>query len=216
MKSWSSINSDRTVCTVRRGKRSLISHYLYIMQMNIWMGRDEAAWFISPFSPLGWIYSDCCERICKCLGMSNEGQWGEWRSAATCGIIWSWTVEEVELELLKLIFMSELPVQIEARYPQRGHEQQNPHTQLSLARRCKFCMQTVQHFPTAEHWAGLGKAGGGSFHSSLWSLSTEMNRRCKTKLRSWNSSFSCCYPGPRGRGNQRAPILQPWLAAVPV
>lgn len=60
------------------------------------------------FFPLGWIYSDCYERICKCLGMSNEGQWGEWRSAGTCGIIWSWTVEEVVLELLKLICMSEL------------------------------------------------------------------------------------------------------------
>lgn len=87
------------------------------MQMNIWMGRDEATWFIPPFSPLRWIYSDCYERLCKWLGMSNEGQWGESRSAVTSGIIWSWAVEEVELELLKLILMPELSLLIEARYP---------------------------------------------------------------------------------------------------
>jgi len=47
--------------------------------------------------PMAWIYSDCFERICKWLGMSNGGQDGYWRSAVICGIIFfSKTVEEVE------------------------------------------------------------------------------------------------------------------------
>lgn len=78
--------------------------------------------------PLGRIYSDCCERICEWLGTSNEGQGGESRSADTCGIFWPWTVEEVELKLLKLVFMSEL-----------SHRSQVPFTEVMSSRILLLC-----------------------------------------------------------------------------
>lgn len=197
-------------------KRNEVSDIsLSINNVNEYLSGKRWSYMIySSFFPLGWIYSDCCGRICKWLGMSNEGQWGELRSAATCGTLWSWAVEEAELELLKLIFLSELS---EARYPSQGSRAAESSCSALFGQKMQVLHPNHSSLPPQQSvlWAGLGQVGGDSLHSPLCSLFTEMNRSCKIKLKSQKSSFYCCYPGPRGWGNQRASIPQPWLAAAP-
>lgn len=149
--------------------------------------------------------------------MSNEGQWGELRSATTCGIIWA--VEEIELELLKLIFLSESSLHTEAKYPSQGSWAAESSCSALFGQQMQVLHTNCSSLSPQQSvlWAGLGKVGGDSFHSVLWSLFTGMDKSCKIKLKSWNYFFCCCCcPGPRGWGNQRASILQPWLAAAPV
>lgn len=111
--------------------------------MNIWVGRDEATWFIPPFSHWdGFIVIAVKGSVSDwaCQMKVNGESWGVQPPVGLSGHeqlkrqSWNYWNSSFCLSCLK-------PGTLH-----RGHEQQNPHALLSLVRRCKFCIQTIHHF----------------------------------------------------------------------